>query len=46
MVSHTVHYCVVTKKLVKRKVAMEMMKTNPPAVASVTGGELQIPPLV
>ena len=46
MVSHTVHYCVVTKKLVKRKVDMEMMKTNPPAVASVAGGELHIPPLV
>ena len=34
------------KKLVKRNVDMEMLKTNPPAVASVTGGELHIPPLV
>ena len=48
VVSHTLHYCVVTKKLVKRKVDMEMMKsaTNPQAVAFVTGGELHIPPLV
>ena len=50
VISHTLHYCCVTKKLVKKKlnraVEMEIMKNadQNPAVAYVAG-ELQIPAL-